>query len=78
MKAHSLITQVYFMIFGVLVVDENVIKVQRHTFSMKGRKIWVITWMKKLSALVSPNGMTNHIQPSFILKAVYHSSPSII
>jgi hypothetical protein len=30
-----------------------------------------------LGALVNPNGITNHsYKPNFVLKAVFHSSPS--
>ena len=41
--------------------------------------IFVIRRMKVLGALDNPNGITSHsYNPSFVLKAVFHSSPSQI
>lgn len=46
---------------------------------IKGRSTWFIILINVLGALVRPKGMTNHSYgPSFVLKAVFHSSPSRI
>ena len=46
---------------------------------MKAQKTWFINHIRVLDALVNPNGITNHLYKSyFILKAVFHSSPSFI
>lgn len=46
---------------------------------MKGLRTCVITLIKILGEFEMPNGITNHsYKPSFVLKAVFHSSPGQI
>ena len=46
---------------------------------MKSLKTSFINIIKVISALDNPNGMANHsYNPSFVLKDIFHSSPSLI
>jgi len=46
---------------------------------MKGLRTYVITLIEVLGAFNKPNGITSHLhRPSFVLKAVFHSSPKRI
>ena len=48
-------------------------------FPMCDLNTWFIVRMKVVEALDRPNGITTHSnKPSFVLKSVFHSSPSLI
>ena len=81
LRCSLLITSVRCLKFSSLVLLNISISSRYKTINlpMKYFSISFNNLIKVLEAFVKPNGITNHsYKPSFVLKVVFHSSPSLI
>ena len=67
------------ILFQCLTEDQNIIQVKTKNLLKNSFNTSFMSRMNMFDALVNPRGMTNHsYKPSFIQKAIFHQSPSLI